>query len=193
MDFAGSVLSSAVSSSFMPFLKALMPWATSPIRSEILPRPNSRRTTAITTIQCQMLSEPILQLLQSGRQSIRPNLKRKVGLRGVKNKHPPGSKSLSRLRTIATVNQWLWRLFPRSQLTAAAVLFRLDARRQREFQIAGFERLLVLAQRGVIRRRRNGKARRQARIEQTCAPQFLKARQVAQRFKVELRQEGFRG
>src|SRR5215510_7456668 len=61
MDFTGSVLSSAVSSSFMPFLKALMPWATSPIRSEILPRPNSSRTTAITTIQCQMLSEPILQ------------------------------------------------------------------------------------------------------------------------------------
>src|SRR4051794_34092164 len=61
MDFTGSDLSDAVSSSFMPFLKALMPWATSPIRSEILPRPNSSRTTAITTIQCQMLSEPILQ------------------------------------------------------------------------------------------------------------------------------------
>src|SRR5258707_15459162 len=45
----------------MPFLKALMPCATSPIRSEILPRPNNSRTTAITTIQCQMLSEPILQ------------------------------------------------------------------------------------------------------------------------------------
>src|SRR6202011_1474124 len=61
MDFTGSDLSDAVSSSCMPFLKALMPWATSPIRSEILPRPNSSRTTAITTIQCQMLSEPILQ------------------------------------------------------------------------------------------------------------------------------------
>src|SRR6516165_840187 len=62
MDFAGSDLSSAaVSSSRMPFLKALIPWATSPIRSEILPRPNNSRTTAITTIQCQILSEPNLQ------------------------------------------------------------------------------------------------------------------------------------
>src|SRR6187200_2821858 len=62
MVFTGSAGFSAVlSSSCMPFLKALMPCATSPIRSEILPRPNNSRTTAITTIQCQMLSEPILQ------------------------------------------------------------------------------------------------------------------------------------
>src|ERR1700730_14098397 len=43
----------------MPFLKALMPWATSPINSEILPRPNNSSTTPITTIQCQRLMEPI--------------------------------------------------------------------------------------------------------------------------------------
>src|SRR6266702_7576902 len=61
MDFTGSGFSAVLSSSCMPFLKALMPCATSPIRSEILPRPNNSRTTAITTIQCQMLSEPILQ------------------------------------------------------------------------------------------------------------------------------------
>src|ERR1700755_1909302 len=66
MDFTGSGFADAVSSSFMPFLKALMPWATSPIRSEILPRPNSSRTTAITTIQCQILSEPILQPSKQG-------------------------------------------------------------------------------------------------------------------------------
>src|SRR3954452_22314692 len=59
--FTGSGFSAVLSSSCMPFLKALMPCATSPMRSEILPRPNSSRTTAITTIQCQMLSEPILQ------------------------------------------------------------------------------------------------------------------------------------
>src|ERR1700752_3701063 len=53
--------SAGLSSSCKPFLKDLMPCATSPIRSEILPRPNNSRTTAITTIQCQMLSEPILQ------------------------------------------------------------------------------------------------------------------------------------
>src|SRR4029077_18048806 len=61
IDFTGSVFSATLSSSCMPFLKALMPCATSPIRSEILPRPNSRRTTAMTTIQCQLLSEHILQ------------------------------------------------------------------------------------------------------------------------------------
>src|SRR6185436_10704208 len=63
--FTGSAgLSAGLSSSAMPFLNALMPPATSPIRSEILPRPNSSRTTTITTIQCQMISEPILQTLQ---------------------------------------------------------------------------------------------------------------------------------
>src|SRR3954469_1026962 len=69
MVFTGSGFSAVFSSSCMPFLKALMPCATSPIRSEILPRPNNSRTTAITTIQCQMLSEPILQPSKhSGRQ-----------------------------------------------------------------------------------------------------------------------------
>src|ERR1700760_3988241 len=88
MDFSGCSkgLSRATSSSFMPFLKALMPCATSPIRSEILPRPNSSRTTAITTIQCQMLSEPILQTLQHEWPVTQPDLARKVGLGGVKNK-----------------------------------------------------------------------------------------------------------
>src|SRR5687768_7023867 len=55
------VLSSpAVSvSSAMPFLKLLMPLATSPIKSEILPRPNKRTTTKMTRSQCQIESEPI--------------------------------------------------------------------------------------------------------------------------------------
>src|SRR3712207_3074706 len=48
-----------VSSSDMPFLKALMPFATSPIMSEILPRPNSRTTMRPTTIQCQILVPPM--------------------------------------------------------------------------------------------------------------------------------------
>src|SRR5712672_3346460 len=70
----------------MPFLKALMPCATSPIRSEILPRPNSSRTTAITTIQCQMLSEPILQPSKHARPETPPQPDRKIGSGGVKNK-----------------------------------------------------------------------------------------------------------
>src|SRR6202035_3167348 len=54
----GSAL--AVSSSCMPFLKDLMPCAKSPINSEIFPRPpNSSRNRTTTTIQCQILNEPI--------------------------------------------------------------------------------------------------------------------------------------
>src|ERR1700686_3967553 len=54
----GSVL--AVSSSCMPFLNDLMPCAKSPINSEIFPRPpNSSRNRTTTTIQCQILNEPI--------------------------------------------------------------------------------------------------------------------------------------
>src|SRR6185437_16947995 len=49
----------AVSSSAMPFLKALMPPAKSLIRPEILPRPNSSITTTTTISQCQILNEPI--------------------------------------------------------------------------------------------------------------------------------------
>src|SRR5882724_10334219 len=80
--------SAVLSSSCMPFLKALIPCATSPIRSEILPRPNNSRTTAITTIQCQMLSEPILQpskrdgrLPAQALQEGRPGRCQKQGLR----------------------------------------------------------------------------------------------------------------
>ena len=51
---------SAVSSSAMPFLNALMPFATSPIISETLPRPKSRRTITPTTSQCQMLAPPMV-------------------------------------------------------------------------------------------------------------------------------------
>src|SRR5271169_2378005 len=86
MVLTGSVLSAVFSSSCMPFLKALMPCATSPIRSEILPRPNSSRTTAITTIQCQMLSEPILQPSKQIRGvKTPPYPDRKGGSGGVKN------------------------------------------------------------------------------------------------------------
>src|ERR1700684_3021648 len=51
---------SAVSSSARPFLKDLMPLATSPLKSETLPRPpKTSRSTAPTINQCQMLKEPI--------------------------------------------------------------------------------------------------------------------------------------
>src|SRR5262245_27151412 len=62
---AGGVSVLATSSSAMPFLNALMPWATSPISSEIFPRPNSSSTTAMTMIQCQILREPIGFILRT--------------------------------------------------------------------------------------------------------------------------------
>src|SRR5271168_1566857 len=82
MDFIGaSVLGavSAVSSSAMPFLNALMPLATSPIMSEILPRPpKTSRPTARTIIQCQMLSEP---MQSSVRRSIQAQIEPKPAAR----------------------------------------------------------------------------------------------------------------
>src|SRR6185295_2999748 len=88
IDLAGSGLSAVLSSSDMPFLNALMPWATSPIRSEILPRPNSSSTTAITTIQCQMLIEPIAKTLRTDRRYAVPHtLGLNLGVSWVKNKN----------------------------------------------------------------------------------------------------------
>ena len=53
----------AVSSSDMPFLKALMPFAMSPIISEILPRPpNTSSMTTPTMTQCQILKPPMVFL-----------------------------------------------------------------------------------------------------------------------------------
>src|SRR4051812_48496609 len=102
MVFTGSAgLSAAVlSSSCMPFLKALMPCATSPIRSEILPRPNNSRTTAITTIQCQMLSEPILQSSKHTAVATRPRSEAESRPGGVKNKDLGRSQIRARLSSV---------------------------------------------------------------------------------------------
>src|SRR5512138_1310417 len=132
MVFTGSAGFSA-SSSFMPFLKALMPLATSPIRSEILPRPNNSRTTAITTIQCQMLSEPILQPSKHGPAPAR-NFQRKVGPRGLKNKDLGRGKSLSDLRINATVNLRKVQAKELVSLALLGVFLKLRRRRQQQFQ-----------------------------------------------------------
>src|ERR1700689_4001359 len=84
---AGAAL--AVSSSDIPFLKALMPCATSPISSEILPRPNSSSTTPMTMIQCQRLIEPIgITLRRDPGRGLATHLQTKLGLGRGKNKHP---------------------------------------------------------------------------------------------------------
>src|SRR3546814_19017653 len=58
----------------MPFLKLLMPLATSPIMSENRPLPNSSITTMPTISQCQMLNDPmaILQFRKTARPSRPP-------------------------------------------------------------------------------------------------------------------------
>src|SRR6266851_836048 len=192
MVFTGSGFSAVFSSSCMPFLKALMPCATSPIKSEILPRPNSSRTTAITTIQCQMLSEPILQPSKHEWPASRPDLLPKVGAQALKNKDFGHVKRPRQLRLAATVNRHERSRNGREK-SAPALALRLHPRRQRQFQIAGFQRLLVVPKFGVVRGRRNGKTGRQPRIQQSRAFQFLQPRQVAQRLQAELRQEGVGG
>src|SRR5271155_4343616 len=83
---------SAVSSSALPFLKALMPLPTSPIRSEILFRPpKTTSTTAPTISQCQMLKEPIKSSVRQPRWRRRlrqgADFSQKLGVEGGKNKH----------------------------------------------------------------------------------------------------------
>src|SRR5690242_12968288 len=191
MDLTGSAALSAVSSSFMPFLKALMPCATSPIRSEILPRPNSSRTTAITTIQCQTLSEPILQPSKHNGRS--PSLILSEGRLGVRQKQGLRPRQIARSRRLMSLP--LTGQDRRQQPTkglafaGSAIAFRLDTRRQGQFQIAGLERILVFAQRRIVRGRRNGEAGRQARIQQARAPELVETRQIAERLEAELRQE----
>src|SRR5882757_6086740 len=70
-------------------------------------RPSRRacRTTAITTIQCQMLSEPILQPSKHEWPASRPDLLPKVGAQALKNKDFGHVKRPRQLRLAATVNR----------------------------------------------------------------------------------------
>src|SRR3954465_6688536 len=189
MVLTGSGVSAVFSSSCMPFLKALMPCATSPIKSEILPRPNNSRTTAITTIQCQMLSEPILQPSKQLRPAMRPlfareRRRRRCQKQGLKPRHiGDRGDPLSLLLTAPAANPDL----------TAAVFFRLHSGRKRQFQIADFKGILVIAQRRIVRRRGNAEARWQPRVQQSRPFQLFETRQIAERLEAELRQESFGG
>ena len=59
-------------------------------------------------------------------------------------------------------------------------------RRQAEIEIARLERVLVLAQRRIVRRQRHREAGRQAAVEQAGALQLVEARQVADRLEPEM-------
>src|ERR1700749_1552924 len=130
----------------MPFLNAVMPCSTSPIRSEILPRPNNSRTTAITMIQCQMLSEPILQPSKHRGQRPRLIFPETRLWRSQKQGPMPPSNDVWR----ATVNREYCGDY--GDLAAFLAAFGLRSRRQQEFQtVADLQRILVLAQRRIIR------------------------------------------
>src|SRR5262245_32313616 len=76
-----------------------------------------------------------------------------------------------------------------SRSRRALILDAVGRRRETDIEIARLERVLVLAQRRIVGRRRHRKSRRQAVVEQARALQFLEARQIAQRFQTEVRQE----
>src|SRR5262245_47843643 len=66
---------------------------------------------------------------------------------------------------------------------------RLRPRRQAEIEVARLERILVLAQRRIVRRRRHREAGRQLPVEHARALELVEARQVGQRLEPEMRQE----
>src|SRR5271166_3388163 len=174
MLFIGSALSATLSSSCMPFLNALMPCATSPIRSEILPRPNSSRTTAITTIQCQMLSEPILQSsrYQQAGKPARSSSERRLGGRQKQGLRARQIGASSRGLPLPLISSGI----ANSGINLAfvpALVFRLHGWRERQIEIADLKGILVLAKRGIVGGRGNTEAARQARIHQSRALQFL--------------------
>src|SRR5215471_622456 len=163
----------------MPFLKALMPWATSPISSEILPRPNSRSRTAMTTIQCQMLRPPME--FPPSRRPARANrlVPRQTRRRGRQKQGFRASRSRDRFARAGAC------------LTTTEIRFSFLVRAggQSEVEISGLERVLVLPQARIVRRHRNRKARRQASLEQAGALELVEAREVADRVETEMAQK----
>src|SRR5580704_19381461 len=175
---------SAVSSSDMPFLKALMPLATSPIMSEILPRPpKTRSSTAPTTNQCQMLNEPMKTSVRNGTAHLGPaatcRFRQNLGAKGGKNKH---SRNAQRPQGESAS-------FPaiagRDDLFLAAA----GGRRQAEVEIARFERVFVVAERRIVGRHRNAEARGQRRLDQARAFELVEAGQIVERLQPEMGQE----
>src|SRR4051812_24100153 len=163
MVLTGSGFSAALSSSCMPFLKALMPWATSPISSEILPRPNSSRTTAITTIQCQILNEPIEKPSAPSGGRPPPGLARtyEQGAAKTRTAWPPDAARGIVANAFKSRGLRRFRLF----------LDALRRRRQTKVEIARLQRILVVLERRIVRRHRHREARRQAIVEQARALQ----------------------
>src|SRR5262249_48601230 len=135
----------------MPFLKALMPLAMSPISSESLPRPNTSSTTTSTMIQCQILKPPMnvpparpQTRTHSGQKQEGGQIAVKAEWRGL----APLSV-VSRRRRLRGLFRFGGRLF-----------VRLGFRREAVAEELFLERFLVLAERRVVTPRRHAGARR---------------------------------
>src|SRR5262249_33203523 len=215
MVLTGSLLAgwvSAFASSASPFLNDLIPLAKSPIRSEILPRPpNSSSPTARTSIQCQMLNEPMRK--SSGSDGAARALwaararclgvSRKLGFGADKYKDSAPAPSMRSTdahapKTVGTADVWRHstaltqcrNLLPSALSFVAGALRR---RRQAKIEVARLERILVLAQGRIVRRHRHREARRQPAVEQARALQLVEARQIADRVEPEMREECLAG
>src|SRR5712672_835610 len=172
----------------MPFLKALIPWATSPINSEILPRPNSRSTTPITTIQCQRLMEPIgLTLRNDGPRGrgLACLFNQNLGLAPRKNKDRNRFPAASHGHGYFTSP----RLRGEGEETPILFLRPVHARRQAKVEVAGFQRVFVRAQCRIVGRLRHAKVCRQGSVEQAGTLKVVEARKVAERFQAEMAEE----
>src|SRR5579884_657242 len=187
----------AVSSSAMPFLKALMPPATSLISSEILPRPNSSITTTMTISQCQILNEPIGN--SSAATGLAPAyVTRKLGFGRGKNKEfsarhgrawTANSARNPSNRTKLTFVFVRVGHAARFAIRSGRLLVGRCRGRQCEIEIAGVKRLFVVAQCAVVRGDWDGKAGRQAAYQQAGTFKFLEPRQITYLLQSEVRQE----
>src|SRR5215217_7025309 len=170
----GSALdaSSTFSSSVMPFLKALMPFAKSPISSEILPRPpNSSRPTASTMFQCQMLNEPMRKSSVA------------TGPHGPAGPHGPfvlGNAKLGFQRLKNKAGQIRCKFSSgRKPLELLLLLHPLETRGKAKIEVARLERVLILAQGRIVGRQRHGESSRQPAIQQAGALELVDAGQIA--------------
>src|SRR5579864_1265273 len=177
----------AVSSSARPFLNDLMPLATSPIRSETLPRPpNSKSPTARTISQCQMLKPPMNSSVRNrvrarGKGSFEPETRRR-GRQKQAQRQGRTAAGYSRVNGGSGARRG-----------KALLLGAIARRNQAEVEIARFERVFVVAQRRIVGRQRHGKAGRHAAFDQAGAFELVEPGQIGERVEAEMRQERFRG
>src|SRR5580692_7995370 len=168
----------------MPFLNDLMPLATSPISSEILPRPpKSRSPTARTIIQCQMLREPMKSSVCSGapRSPQGTDFDQKLCAKSGKNKRnrkaaEPAGRCHARPGRASR---------PRYE-GRCLFLGALHRWSKSEVEVAGLQRLFVLPQRRIVGGHGDVKARRQRLFDEAGAFELVEAGKIGERIEPEM-------